>query len=62
MNKRTFYIKVLGLFVISGIAKTGIEAVSRVGSAPSTVVNQTFESPEAPAPRNNMPADQEPSV
>jgi hypothetical protein len=39
MNKRHFYIKVLGLFVISGIAKAGISAVSTVASAPNTVVN-----------------------
>lgn len=39
MNKRAFYIKVLGLFVISGIAKAGIDAVAKVGSAPNTVVN-----------------------
>lgn len=42
MNKRAFYIKVLGLFVISGIAKAGIDAVAKVGSAPVTVVNNTY--------------------
>lgn len=46
MNKRAFYIKVLGLFVISGIAKAGIDAVSKVGSAPTTVVNNTYVQPE----------------
>lgn len=47
MNKRAFYIKVLGLFVISGIAKAGITAVANVGSAPVTVVNNTYEAPPA---------------
>lgn len=46
MNKRAFYIKVLGLFVISGIAKAGINAVATVGSAPVTVVNNTYETTE----------------
>lgn len=50
MNKRTFYIKVLGLFVISGIAKAGISAVSKVSSAPGVVVNNEYHTHNNEAP------------
>lgn len=50
MNKRNFYIKVLGLFVISGIAKAGISAVSNVASAPGTVVNNDYHTHNHEAP------------